>query len=151
MPLPSFSSLAVVLQAPGQGPGNEASMYMCVCVFYSLACSMVSRLLPGFLLLLLQVTNKKPGGWRKGGVEKRAMSQSYYVCRYGYRLLIENSCADVLQPDITWMGGITEVCDSVYHTCSYKIRDEPGLRSGGAPRDNLIMFSPIDGMMCEPH
>lgn len=30
-------------------------------------------------------------------------------CRYGYRQLLEGSCADVIQPDITWMGGITEV------------------------------------------
>lgn len=29
--------------------------------------------------------------------------------RYGFRLLIESECADILQPDITWLGGITEV------------------------------------------
>ena len=28
--------------------------------------------------------------------------------RHGYRLLLEKRCADVLQPDITWVGGITE-------------------------------------------
>ena len=28
--------------------------------------------------------------------------------RYGYRLLLEKKCADVLQPDITWVGGLTE-------------------------------------------
>jgi len=28
--------------------------------------------------------------------------------RYGYRLLLEKKCCDVLQPDITWCGGITE-------------------------------------------
>ena len=28
--------------------------------------------------------------------------------RYGYRQLIERKCADIIQPDITWMGGITE-------------------------------------------
>lgn len=141
-PCPASRRLQSYCKRLGKGLGTRL-VCTCVCVFYSLAysmvsfyslaCSMASRLLPGFLLLLLQVTNKKPGGWRKGGVEKRAMSQSHYVCRYGYRLLIENSCADVLQPDITWMGGITEVCDSVYHTCSCKIRDEPGLRSGVHP------------------
>ena len=30
------------------------------------------------------------------------------LCRYGYRQLLEGSCADIIQPDITWMGGITE-------------------------------------------
>ena len=29
--------------------------------------------------------------------------------RYGYRQLLEGNCADIIQPDITWMGGITEV------------------------------------------
>jgi len=29
--------------------------------------------------------------------------------RYGFRQLLEKKCADVLQPDITWVGGITEV------------------------------------------
>lgn len=28
--------------------------------------------------------------------------------RYGFRQLIEKKCADILQPDITWVGGITE-------------------------------------------
>ena len=35
-----------------------------------------------------------------------------FVCwlyRYGFRELIERGCADILQPDITWVGGITEV------------------------------------------
>ena len=33
----------------------------------------------------------------------------FLACSYGYRQLIEADCADILQPDITWMGGITEV------------------------------------------
>ena len=28
--------------------------------------------------------------------------------RYGFRQLIERRCADILQPDITWLGGMTE-------------------------------------------
>merc|ERR1740133_830021 len=28
--------------------------------------------------------------------------------RYGFRQLLEKGCVDVLQPDITWCGGITE-------------------------------------------
>lgn len=28
--------------------------------------------------------------------------------RYGFRQLIESRCVDILQPDITWLGGITE-------------------------------------------
>ena len=29
--------------------------------------------------------------------------------RYGYKQLIDAGCVDILQPDITWLGGITEV------------------------------------------
>ena len=28
--------------------------------------------------------------------------------RYGFRQLLEGKCCDVIQPDITWCGGITE-------------------------------------------
>lgn len=28
--------------------------------------------------------------------------------RYGFQTLLENRCVDILQPDVTWMGGITE-------------------------------------------
>ena len=30
--------------------------------------------------------------------------------RYGYLQLLQQRCADIIQPDITWLGGITEVC-----------------------------------------
>ena len=30
--------------------------------------------------------------------------------RYGYLQLLQQHCADIIQPDITWLGGITEVC-----------------------------------------
>jgi len=29
--------------------------------------------------------------------------------RYGFLQLLQNNCADILQPDVTWVGGITEV------------------------------------------
>lgn len=29
--------------------------------------------------------------------------------RYGFRMLLEMGCADILQPDVTWCGGITEM------------------------------------------
>ena len=28
--------------------------------------------------------------------------------RYGFRQLLEGKCCDVIQPDITWCGGVTE-------------------------------------------
>ena len=30
--------------------------------------------------------------------------------RYGYLQLLQQRCVDIIQPDITWVGGITEVC-----------------------------------------
>ena len=30
--------------------------------------------------------------------------------RYGFRKLIEGRAIDILQPDVMWMGGLTEVC-----------------------------------------
>ena len=29
--------------------------------------------------------------------------------RYGYLQLLQQCCADIIQPDITWLGGLTEV------------------------------------------
>ena len=45
---------------------------------------------------------------------KRRVSSCLLTCgeheytRYGFRRLLEGKCADLLQPDITWLGGVTE-------------------------------------------
>eukprot|EP00117_Sycon_ciliatum_P027294 scpid56584/ scgid22210/ L-rhamnonate dehydratase len=41
--------------------------------------------------------------------------------RYGFRQLIEGRCADVLQPDITWVGGITEARRVVAQAAAHDI------------------------------
>ena len=41
--------------------------------------------------------------------------------RYGYKLLLEKKCADVLQPDISWLGGITEARRVVALASAYDI------------------------------
>jgi L-rhamnonate dehydratase len=41
--------------------------------------------------------------------------------RYGYRILLEKKCADVLQPDITWVGGLTEARRVVALAAAYDI------------------------------
>ena len=51
-------------------------------------------------------------GDRGAGQGKQKPRDYWTVCcchRYGFRQLIERRCTDILQPDITWMGGITEV------------------------------------------
>jgi len=45
---------------------------------------------------------------------KKRVSTTLLTCgeheytRYGFKLLLEKKCADLLQPDITWVGGLTE-------------------------------------------
>eukprot|EP00580_Thalassiosira_gravida_P006879 CAMPEP_0201627298 /NCGR_PEP_ID=MMETSP0493-20130528/2480_1 /ASSEMBLY_ACC=CAM_ASM_000838 /TAXON_ID=420259 /ORGANISM="Thalassiosira gravida, Strain GMp14c1" /LENGTH=187 /DNA_ID=CAMNT_0048097669 /DNA_START=109 /DNA_END=672 /DNA_ORIENTATION=+ len=41
--------------------------------------------------------------------------------RYGFRTLLEKKCADVLQPDITWCGGMTEARRIVALAAAYDI------------------------------
>jgi L-rhamnonate dehydratase len=41
--------------------------------------------------------------------------------RYGYRQLLERKCVDVLQPDITWVGGITEARRVVALAAAYDV------------------------------
>ena len=49
-----------------------------------------------------------------------------HLYRFGFQQLIDGKCADILQPDITWMGGITEV------------RRREGGREGGREKENEI-------------
>jgi L-rhamnonate dehydratase len=42
-----------------------------------------------------------------GGTTMFTCGEHEYT-RYGFRTLLERKCADVLQPDIAWVGGITE-------------------------------------------
>jgi len=41
--------------------------------------------------------------------------------RYGYRQLIESKCVDILQPDVTWLGGMTEARRVVAMAAAYDI------------------------------
>ena len=47
---------------------------------------------------------------REGLMGSRVMltTAEHEYTRYGYRQLIASRCVDILQPDITWLGGITE-------------------------------------------
>jgi L-rhamnonate dehydratase len=41
--------------------------------------------------------------------------------RYGYKLLLDKKCCDVVQPDITWVGGLTEARRIVALASAYDI------------------------------
>ena len=45
---------------------------------------------------------------RKAGMWNLFTCGEHEYTRYGFRQLLEKGCCDVLQPDITWCGGITE-------------------------------------------
>jgi L-rhamnonate dehydratase len=72
--------------------------------------------------------------------------------RYGYRLLLEKKCADVLQPDITWVGGLTEARRIVALAAAYDVMVIPHGSSvysyhlqfafANCPMGELIVLSP---------
>ena len=39
---------------------------------------------------------------------QRITTGEHEYSRYGFRELIARSCVDILQPDLTWVGGVTE-------------------------------------------
>ena len=43
--------------------------------------------------------------------------------RYGYLQLLQQRCADIIQPDITWCGGLTEVRGILIHCKQYPTKD----------------------------
>ena len=72
--------------------------------------------------------------------------------RYGHRELIARRCFDILQPDITWVGGMTETRRIVAMAAAYDIPVIPhgsgiyayhlGLAFGNCPMTEFLMMSP---------
>ena len=60
---------------------------------------------------------------------KRALNDSgtmlttgeHEYTRYGFRQLLEKRCADIVQPDITWLGGMTEARRVVALASAYDV------------------------------
>merc|ERR1712154_494944 len=50
--------------------------------------------------------------------------------RYGFRKLLESKCADILQPDMGWLGGLTEARRVVAMASAY---DVPVIPHGSGP------------------
>jgi len=42
-------------------------------------------------------------------VSLASVSKSYAYYRYGFRKLIENRSLAIIQPDVMWLGGLTEL------------------------------------------
>ena len=58
--------------------------------------------------------------------------------RYGFRQLLERKACDVLQPDITWCGGITEARRVVALAAAYDI---PVIPHGSGPYSYHLQFA----------
>ena len=60
-------------------------------------------------------------------VKRRNPSTTLLTCgeheytRWGFKLLLDKECVDVLQPDVTWCGGITEARRIVALASAYDI------------------------------
>ena len=66
--------------------------------------------------------------------------------RWGYRLLLEKGCCDVLQPDITWVGGLTEARRIVALAASYDI---PVIPHGSSVYSYHLQFANVNCPMGE--
>ena len=105
----------------------------------SIDCYM-SLTVPYAIQLAYKIKEEVPGGikWMEehlhpddydgyAEVKQKAGHLNLFTCgeheytRYGFRQLLEKKCCDVLQPDITWCGGITEARRICAMASSYDI------------------------------
>lgn len=79
--------------------------------------------------------------------------------RFGFRHLVEMPCCDVIQPDLRWCGGLSELLVIAAHADAHGIAVNPHVcgvygyhfvaTRPGAPPAELLITSP-DGMKVEP-
>jgi L-rhamnonate dehydratase len=66
--------------------------------------------------------------------------------RYGFRRLIEHRLIDVLQPDVMWVGGLTELLRISAHAAAY---DLPVIPHGSGPYSYHFIASRPQAPVCE--
>ena len=66
--------------------------------------------------------------------------------RYGFRRLIEERTVDVLQPDVMWCGGLTELMRIAAHAGAYDI---PVVPHGSGPYAHHFVASQTGPALCE--
>ena len=66
--------------------------------------------------------------------------------RYGFRRLIENRLVDILQPDVMWIGGLTELLRVAAHAAAY---DLPIVPHGSGPYSYHFNVSQPNAPYCE--
>ncbi|UJR10368.1 hypothetical protein I4U23_014573 [Adineta vaga] len=99
-------------------------------------------------------------------VKKRNPSTALLTCgeheytRWGFKLLLDQECADLLQPDVTWCGGITEARRIVALASAYDVPIVPHGSSiysyhlqyafPNLPMSEFILLAP-DGASISPY
>ena len=66
--------------------------------------------------------------------------------RYGFRRLIEDRVIDILQPDVMWVGGLTELLRIAAHAAAYDI---PVIPHGSGPYSYHFVASQTGAPLCE--
>ena len=66
--------------------------------------------------------------------------------RYGFRKLIEERTLDILQPDVMWVGGMTELLKIAAHASAYDI---PVIPHGSGPYSSQFIASQTAPSFCE--
>lgn len=66
--------------------------------------------------------------------------------RYGYRRLIEERLLDIVQPDVMWVGGLTELLKIAAHASAYDI---PVVPHGSGPYSYQFIASQTGPALCE--
>lgn len=66
--------------------------------------------------------------------------------RYGFRRLIEEHTLDILQPDVMWVGGLTELLRIAAHAAAY---DLPVVPHGSGPYSYHFIASQTQTAYCE--
>ena len=66
--------------------------------------------------------------------------------RFGFRRLIEERLIDVLQPDVMWVGGLTELLRIAAHASAYDI---PVIPHGSGPYSYHFIASQTGAPLCE--
>lgn len=66
--------------------------------------------------------------------------------RYGFRRLIEERTIDILQPDVMWVGGLTELLRIAAHAEAY---DLPVIPHGSGPYSYHFVASRTQAPLCE--
>jgi L-rhamnonate dehydratase len=77
---------------------------------------------------------------RASGTTRIASGEHEYT-RHGFRMLLHHKAVDILQPDLTWSGGLTEIRRVVAMAAAENLPVVPH-RGGSAYALNLVLSSP---------